>query len=100
MSVYLGAHSPATHTATAVSGDLRQNIKTNLVEIFNGTGWTPVTQGWVESESLVDSVAHAVDTIGMYIEEDYSDNITIQDAYAEWLAATERFLVVLAMAEK
>ena len=100
MSVYLGAHSPATHTATAVSGDLRQNIKTNLVEIFNGTGWTPVTQGWVEQETLAESVEHVVDKIGSYIEEDHADNVTIQDAYQEWLAATERFRVVLTMAEK
>ena len=100
MSVYLGAHSPATHTATAVSGDLRQNIATNLVEIYNGTGWTPVTQGWVETETLSETVEHAVDKIAMYIEEDHANNATIQDAYAEWSAATERFRVVLTMAEK
>jgi len=99
MSMYLGAHS-ATTVTPAVSGDLRQNTTTNFVEIYNGTTWTPVTQGWVESESLVDSVSHALDDIGSYIEEDCPDNPTIQDAYSEWRIATERFLVILAMAEK
>ena len=83
-----------------VSGDMRQNVNTNLYEIYNGSSWTPITQGWVESESLTDSVAHALDDIGSYIAEDCPDNPTIQDAYNEWRTATERFLVVLAMAEK
>ena len=100
MSVYLGAHSPATHTATAVSGDLRQNTTTNFVEIYNGTSWTPVTQGWVETETLAESVEHLQDKIGSYIDEDHADNPTIQDAYQEWTNATERFRVILTMAEK
>ena len=100
MSMYLGAHSPATQIATAVSGDLRQNTKTNLVEIYNGTSWQPVTQGWVEQETLAESVEHLQDQIGSYIEEDHADNPTIQDAYQEWVKATERFRVILTMAEK
>ena len=89
------------HQATnPVSGDMRQNNASNCMEIYNGSSWTPITQGWVESESLTDSVSHALDDIGGYIAEDCPDNPTIQDAYAEWRIATERFLVVLAMAEK
>lgn len=83
-----------------VSGDMRQNVNTNLCEIYNGSSWTPITQGWVEQETLAESVAHALDDIGGYIAEDHADNPTIQDAYAEWRIATERFLVILAMAEK
>jgi hypothetical protein len=83
-----------------VSGDMRQNVNTNLYEIYNGSSWTPITQGWVEQESLAESVEHVVDKIGSYIEEDHSDNATIQDAYSEWLAATERFRVILTMVEK
>jgi hypothetical protein len=86
--------------ANPVSGDMRQNVNTNLYEIYNGSSWTPITQGWVETETLSETVEHAVDTVAMSIAEDHADNITIQDAYAEWSAATERFRVVLAMAEK
>ena len=83
-----------------VSGDMRQNINTNLYEIYNGSSWTPITQGWVEQESLAESVEHLQDQIGSYIEEDHKDNATINDAYQEWVEATERFCVVLIMAEK
>jgi len=91
------------------SGDMRQNTTTNTMEIYNGSSWTPIAPGWEKKdflfpwekkESLADSVAHAADTVAMYIEEDHADNITIQDAYAAWCEATERFRVVLTMAEK
>jgi hypothetical protein len=83
-----------------VSGDMRQNLTTNTTEIYNGSSWMPITQGWERKETLADSVVHAVDTIASYIEEDHADNATIQDAYSEWSAATERFRVVVAMADK
>ena len=86
--------------ANPVSGDMRQNNALHCVEVYNGTSWTPITPGWGKQETLSESVAHALDDIGSYIEEDHADNATIQDAYAEWSAATERFRVVLAMAEK
>ena len=83
-----------------VSGDMRSNNALNCVEVYNGSSWTPLTPGWNKKETLADSVLHAVDTIGMYIEEDHKDNVTINDAYNSWLEATERFCVILAMAEK
>lgn len=86
--------------ANPVSGDMRQNMSLGCMEIYNGSSWVPVAPGWEMKETLAESVAHAVDTVAMYIEEDHSNNITIQDAYAEWLAATERFRVVLTMAER
>ena len=89
------------HQATnPVSGDMRQNTTNNTMEIYNGSSWTPIASGWEKQETLADSVAHALDDIGSYIAEDCPENPTIQDAYAEWRTATERFLVILAMAEK
>lgn len=83
-----------------VAGDMRQSVIHNCMEIYNGTCWTPIAPGWEHKETLSESVAHAVDDIGGYIAEDCPDNPTIQDAYAAWRTATERFLVILAMAEK
>jgi hypothetical protein len=92
------------HQATnPVSGDMRQNNASNCMEIYNGSSWTPIAPGWpgwAKSESLTDSVAHALDDIGGYIAEDHADNPTIQDAYQEWVEATERFRVIASMAEK
>jgi len=94
-------YGPATLSINhPVSGDMRQNTSLGCMEIYNGSSWVPVAPGWEHKETLTESVAHVSDTVAMYIEEDHADNVTIQDAYTEWLAATERFLVVLAMAEK
>ena len=82
------------------TGSTRWNTTTNSYEMYDGQNWTPVTQGWTQKESLAESVLHAQDQIGYYIEEDYKDNVTIQDAFAEWQEATERFRVILALAEK
>ena len=90
-----------THQATnPVSGDMRQNTSLNCMEIYNGTCWTPIAPGWEHKETLAEFVAHAVDTVAMYIAEDHADNITIQDAYQEWVEATERFRVIASMATK
>ncbi len=96
MATYYG---PATINHP-VTGDMRQNLTTSTTEIYNGSNWMPITQGWEKQETLSESVAYAVDTVAMYIAEDHADNITIQDAYSEWSAATERFRVVLAIAEQ
>jgi hypothetical protein len=89
------------HQATnPVSGDMRQNNASNCMEIYNGSSWTPIAPGWTKQETLAESVEHAQDQIGLYIEEDYADNLTIQDAYAEWVEATERFRVIASMAAK
>lgn len=89
------------HQATnPVSGDIRQNTATNTMEIYNGMTWTTIDLGWVKTESLAESVEHAQDQIGSYIEEDHADNTTIQDAYQEWVEATERFRIIASMAAK
>lgn len=85
---------------TVAPGSTRWNHTTNRYEIYDGQGWQAIDSGWAEKESLADSIGHAVDQIGQYIEEDHADNVAINDAYNEWLAATERFRVVAAMAER
>jgi hypothetical protein len=97
MATYYGPGTLSINHPAA--GDMRQNTSLNCMEIYNGTCWTPIAPGWEYQETLSESVAHAVDTVAIYVAEDHADNTTIQDAYAEWLAATERFRVVLAMAE-
>lgn len=109
MAMYLGAQSSFVNSTTTVStavnnnpvsGDIRWNVTNNYYEMYNGSGWVAVDAGWEKKESLAESVEHVVDTIGSYIEEDHKDNVTIQDAYNEWLEATERFRVIVTMAEK
>jgi hypothetical protein len=83
-----------------VSGDIRMNAGLGHMEIYNGSTWTPLAPGWEQKEILADSILHAQDQIGSYIEEDHANNPTIQDAYQEWVEATERFRVIASMAAK
>ena len=89
-----------TQPQNVAAGSTRWNATTNTFEMYNGQGWQTVDSGWAQKEPLADSIGHAVDQIGQYIEEDHADNVAIRDAYQEWLRATERFRVVAAMAEK
>lgn len=96
----MGTYYGTSQINHPVSGDMRQNLTANTTEIYNGSSWQTLVPGWEKQETLSESVAHALDDIGSYIEEDCPDNVTIQDAYQEWKAATEKFCVILAMAEK
>lgn len=89
-----------TVTTSTATGSTRWNQTNNQFEMFDGSNWVVVTDGLVTQETLADSILHAQDTIESYIEEDHKDNPTIQDAYAEWVAATEKFRVIAGLAEK
>jgi len=87
-----------SNTVTTAVGTTRWNQTDNCFEAFDGTQWTQMTNG--RNETLQDIVQHAEDRVATTIESDYADSVAIQDAYREWEAANERFMVVLALAEK
>ena len=89
------------HQATnPVSGDMRQNLTLNCMEIYNGSSWTPVTNGPARALTLAEWIEEAQDRVGLYVDEDHKDNPTIQDAYNEWVSACQRFRIIANMAEK
>ena len=80
------------------AGTTRWNQTDSCFEVFDGHQW--VKMGDVKTETMQDMVQHAEDRVATTIVAEYEDNATIQDAYKEWEAANERFMVVLALAEK
>ena len=82
------------------TGSTRWNSTTSMMEMFDGYRWVAVTAGEVKNATLADEVECAEDRIIGMIEEEYADNVTIQDAFKAWQEANERFRVVLAIAEK
>ncbi len=90
-------NSPITNLSP---GTTQWNVTTNRMEMWDGTQWQAVTQGWTENETLAKMLEQVQDSVDSYVEEDHKDNATIQDAYQEWVKATERFCVILTMAEK
>ena len=93
-------YRPVVTIPHPVSGDLRKNLTNNSMEIYTGSCWETIVPEWEHKKTLSESVAHTVDTIAMSIAEDHAHNATIQDAYSEWSATTERFRVVVAIADK
>ena len=87
-----------SNTGMIAVGATRWNQTDNCFEAFDGHQWTQLTNG--KNETLQDIVQHAEDRIATTIDLEYADNATIQDAYKAWEEANERFMVVLALAEK
>ena len=90
-------NSPVTNLSP---GTTRWNATANRMEMWDGNHWQTVTQGWTENETLAEMLEQVQDSVDSYVEEDHKDNATIQDAYAEWAEATEKFRVIASMAEK
>ena len=84
----------------AVPGSTRWNQTTGMMEMYDGYQWQAITQGEVKNATLADEVECAEDRIIGMIEEEYADNVTIQDAFKAWQEANEQFRVILAIAEK
>ena len=97
---YQFAGTQPRNTTNLAPGSTRFNTTANRFEMWDGAGWQTVDAGWVQRESLAESIAQVADRIGVYIEEDHGDNPAIQAAYTEWLDATERFHVIASIAER
>ena len=83
-----------------VAGTTRFNTQINQLELYDGQQWVIVSADEIKPVTLAGMVENAEDQIAVLIEEEYTDNATIQDAFKAWEEANERFRVVLAIAEK
>ena len=83
-----------------ITGTTRWNTTTSMMEMYDGTQWVALSAGDIKAVTLADMVQNAEDQIATQIEEHYSNNATIQDAFKVWEEANERFKVILNLAEK
>ena len=100
---YTGTHKPSLTTVSyqkPIVGEIRFDAGKNRMESWTGSHWIEITSGTELYITINETVEHAVDKIASQIEEEEKDNIAIQDAFKEWQEATEKFRVVLALAEK
>lgn len=86
------------NTSTVAAGATRWNATNSTFEMFDGTNWKTVMDG--RDETMLEMVQHLEDRLTDVIEEEYKDNVTLQDAYKEWEEATQRFKVIVALTEK
>ena len=102
MSYTAGINPFATsnYTPGPIVGECRYDAGTNKMKSWTGSQWVEITSGDVHHITINEAVEHAVDNIASQIDEEEQDNIAIQNAFKEWQKATEKFRVVLALAEK
>lgn len=101
-TTYTGTYTHITSATTSYTapGSTRWNTTTNSYELFDGVNWIKATDGTAKALSLAEWIEEAQDRVGSYVDEDHSDNATIQDAYQEWVEACERFRIIAGLAEK
>lgn len=107
---YTGVYPTIVNASTTVggggragmiaTGSTRWNQTTSKMEMFDGYQWVAVSAGDIHAVTLAEMVENAEDQIGAQIEQDYADNVTIQDAFKAWEEANERFRVILSLSEK
>ena len=81
-------------------GTTRWNQTSNTMEVWDGVGWQTISAGEVRHITLSEMVEGYEDEMATTIEELYPNNVSIQDAFAEWEEANKRFRVLLELAEK
>ena len=97
-AVFVGVND--SRPVNITQGTTRWNQSSNTMEVWDGVGWQTISTGEVRNITLEEMVQGYEDEMATTIEEQYADNATILDAFAEWEKANERFKVVLALAEK
>ena len=95
---FTGATNGRPVVTNVANGSTRFNTTSSQYEVFDGANW--ITLGSGRLLTFTEMVEQVEDEIAVRIEADYSDNTTIQDAFAEWEKANEKFKVILALAEK
>jgi hypothetical protein len=79
-------------------GSLRNNTTTGQFEAWDGNNWVVVTATYA-AKYIRHHIEKAESEVKSYVNSHAADNVTIQDALAEWLAAGERFKVIATLAE-
>jgi hypothetical protein len=101
MTLFTGVgYSNQPLVSNRIAGASRWNATTNMFEMFDGKNWVTVTQGHPQPLTLDQMVEQTEDVIATTIENEYADNVTVQDAFKEWEKANERFRIILAISEK
>jgi hypothetical protein len=83
---------------TPIIGDLRNNITSGQFEVWDGKSWNVCTPRYA-AKHIKDCIEKAEEEVRAYVNSHAVDNVTIQDALAEWLEAGERFKVIATLAE-
>jgi|APCry1669188910_1035180.scaffolds.fasta_scaffold07826_3 hypothetical protein len=88
-----------TPNVTLAAGTLRMNNITGQMETWNGLTWITISMD-VELSSIRHHIEKSVSEVTEYVKVRAPNNVTIQDALAEWLEACDKFKVITTLAEQ
>jgi hypothetical protein len=80
------------------AGAMRMNTTIGRMEIWDGLNWVMVALDF-ESRYIRHHIEKSVSEVTDYVKARAPDNVTIQDALAEWLEACDKFKIITALAE-
>jgi hypothetical protein len=83
---------------TVTAGTMRMNTTIGRMEIWDGLNWVMVALDF-ESRYIRHHIEKSVSEVTDYVKARAPDNVTIQDALAEWLEACDKFKIITALAE-
>jgi hypothetical protein len=87
-----GSGYTSNATITTPVGSLRTTAVEQF-EIYDGKNWTPFYN------SISHHIEKAANHVQAHVNGHATNNVTIQDALAEWLEACDRFKVIATLAE-
>jgi hypothetical protein len=84
---------------TMTAGTMRMNTTIGRMEIWDGLNWVVVALDF-ESRYIRHHIEKSVSEVTAYVKARAPDNVTIQDALAEWLEACDKFKIITTLAEQ
>ena len=84
---------------TMAAGTMRMNTTIGRMEIWDGLNWVVVALDF-ESRYIRYHIEKSVSEVTDYVKARAPDNVTIQDALAEWLEACDKFKIITTLAEQ
>lgn len=88
-----------TPNVTLAAGTLRMNSTTGRMETWNGLAWITISMD-VELSSIRHHIEKSVSEVTEYVKVRAPNNVTMQDALAEWLEACDKFKIITTLVEK
>jgi hypothetical protein len=88
-----------TPNVTLAAGTLRMNSTTGRMETWNGVSWIVISLDF-ESSYIRHHIEKSVSEVTEYVKVRAPNNVTIQDALAEWLEACDKFKVITTLVEQ
>ena len=86
-----------TSVASPIVGEVRYDGDKDTMQTWTGQEWVTL---YGHKETIQETLKESVDRIALDVSIEHPNDPTVEDALKEWEKASEKFQVILALAEK